>query len=264
MPSIYNLNQAGPFWDFIANLENQGTAHPFFNAYNPESTNADSSRNPPPEHEGGPDHEGPEHHGPPRSPGWGGPRRGGCGGGRRGPPGFGGPQGPPHHGGPHRGGPQWGGPPHRGGWGGGPAPFNLESIAKFFQTQLGGESEEKDSSKDFTPAVDVFDTEDAYHVHVSLPGAKKEDVGVNYDAEKSELSIAGVVYRVGDEEFLKTLAMGERKVGVFDRKVRLGSRINPAAVDADGITAKMEDGVLRVEIPKQDKEYVDVKKVDIE
>ncbi|KAI9721757.1 MAG: hypothetical protein M1812_002092 [Candelaria pacifica] len=264
MPSIYNLNQAGPFWDFIANLEDQGPSHPFFNAYNPESNNADASRSAPPEHEGPPNHEGPEHHGPPRSPGWGG-RRGGCGGGRRGPPGgFPGPHGPPHHGGHHRGGPHWGGPPHRGGWGGGSPPFNLESIAKFFQTQLGGETEEKDTSKDFAPAVDVFDTEDAYHVHVSLPGAKKEDVGVNYDAEKSELSIAGVVYRVGDEEFLKTLAMGERKVGVFDRKVRLGSRNNPAAVDADGITAKMEDGVLRVEIPKQDKEYVDVKKVDIE
>ena len=119
------------------------------------------------------------------------------------------------------------------------------------------------NSKDFTPPADIFDTPDAYVVHVSLPGAKKEDVGVNWDADKSELNIAGVVYRPGDEEFLKTLALDERKVGVFDRKVKLGSKANPANVDADGIAAKMEDGVLLVTIPKTE-EFVDVKKVDIE
>ena len=119
------------------------------------------------------------------------------------------------------------------------------------------------NSKDFTPPADIFDTPDAYVVHISLPGAKKEDVGVNWDADKSELNVAGVIYRPGDEEFLKTLALDERKVGVFDRKVKLGSRENPANVDADGIGAKMEDGVLLVTIPKTE-EFVDVKKVDIE
>lgn len=119
------------------------------------------------------------------------------------------------------------------------------------------------NSKDFTPPADIFDTADAYVVHVSLPGAKKEDVGVNWDADKSELNIAGVIYRPGDEEFLKTLALDERKVGVFDRKVKLGSKANPANVDSDAISAKMEDGVLLVTIPKTE-EFVDVKKVDIE
>ena len=119
------------------------------------------------------------------------------------------------------------------------------------------------NSKDFTPPADIFDTPDAYVVHVSLPGAKKEDVGVNWDADKSELNIAGVVYRPGDEEFLKTLALDERKVGVFERKVKLGSKANPANVDADGISAKMEDGVLLITIPKNE-EFVDVKKIDIE
>ena len=128
-------------------------------------------------------------------------------------------------------------------------------------------SETKDApsnSKDFAPDADVFDTEDAYIVHVSLPGAKKEDVGVNWNADKSELSVAGVIYRPGDEDFLKTLALDERKVGVFERKVRLGSRATPAQVDADVISAKMEDGILVVTIPKLDRDFVEVKKVDIE
>ena len=138
-------------------------------------------------------------------------------------------------------------------------------LANMFQEQLFGEEGIKEGgSDDFKPDVDVFDTPEAFVVHVSLPGAKKEDVGVNWDSEKSELSIAGVVYRPGDEEFLKALAMDERKIGAFERKVRLGSRANPGQVDVDGINAHMEDGVLRVEVPKLDSGYVEVKKGDIE
>lgn len=127
-----------------------------------------------------------------------------------------------------------------------------------------GNKDAAKDSKDFTPPADIFDTEDAYVVHISLPGAKKEDVGVNWDADKSELNAAGVIYRPGDEEFLKTLALDERKVGVFERKVKLGSKVNPAQVDSDAISAKMEDGILMITIPKLDNDIVDVKKVDIE
>ncbi len=136
--------------------------------------------------------------------------------------------------------------------------------ANMFQDQIFGQNAEGEKSEEFTPDVDVFDGAEAFVIHVSLPGARKEDVGVDWNSEKSELSIAGVVYRPGDEEFLKTLAMDERKVGAFDRKVRLGSRANPAQVDVDAITARMEDGILRVEVPKLDSGYVEIKKVDIE
>ena len=139
----------------------------------------------------------------------------------------------------------------------------LSNIAPKDSTATTNKDATNPNSKDFTPPADIFDTPDAYVVHISLPGAKKEDVGVNWDADKSELNVAGVIYRPGDEEFLKTLALDERKVGVFDRKVKLGSKANPANVDADGIAAKMEDGVLLVTIPKTE-EFVDVKKVDIE
>ncbi|MCJ1464837.1 hypothetical protein MMC07_003452 [Pseudocyphellaria aurata] len=275
MPSIRYFNQTAPFWDFIANLETTGE-HPFFGAYNPESRQEtrdapEGSEEPPaaqaPEHEGTtepqatehPHHPHHSHHphpfGPAPSPEFpfGGRPRGGPnrfrGRGRFGPP-------PCHR----------GGPSPFGGWDG--RNFDMSKIGEFFASQFGfdnaNDKKQGSGSKDFSPAADVFDTEDAYVVHVSLPGAKKEDVGVNWDQDKSELSVAGVIYRPGDEEFLKTLALDERTVGVFERKVRLGSRANPAQIDADAITARMEDGVLVVQIPKQDREYVEVKKVDIE
>ena len=277
MPSVRYYNQTAPFWDFIANLESAGTEHPFFAAFNPESRQGRdrcrSQHHGPPHHDGPPSagHEG--HDGPPPS----GPP----------PPGLESPGGPPQHSPHDRGG--WGGHGRRGGHGGhrnghhhgGPpfggwptGEFDMSKIADFLGSQLGfggsasttdkGTAASAGASKDFEPAADVFDTEDAYIVHISLPGAKKEDVGVNWDADKSELSVAGVIYRPGSEEFLKTLALDERKVGVFERKVRLGSRASPAQVDVDNISAKMEDGILMVTIPKEDKDFVDVKKVDIE
>ena len=154
----------------------------------------------------------------------------------------------------------------------GGVPFDMSKLSEFISqfvpedvlNNTSTNKDTKDTNKDFTPPADIFDTEDAYIIHISLPGAKKEDVGVNWDADKSELNIAGVIYRPGDEEFLKTLALDERKVGVFERKIRLGSKVTPAQVDAEGISARMEEGVLMVTIPKLESEFVEVKKVDIE
>lgn len=116
----------------------------------------------------------------------------------------------------------------------------------------------------FTPPIDVFSTETAYVLHIALPGAKKEDVGVNFDADKGMLNVAGIIYRQGDEEFLKTLSQSERKVGVFDRSVKMPPMgEEKEEVDGDAIVAKLEDGVLVVTVPKIEKEWTEVKKVDI-
>lgn len=106
---------------------------------------------------------------------------------------------------------------------------------------------------DFVPVVDVFDTPKKYIVHVSLPGAKKDDLSIDYDVDESVLRLAGVVYRPGmNEDLHQALAMEERarEVGVFEREVRFGTRQVPAVVDVDGITAKLEDGVLIVTLPR--------------
>lgn len=230
---------------------------------------------PPPHHEGAPPppppagsdsedaaqqpQEGePRHDGPPPHPHHHHQRRGHCG--RRGgrPGSFGG-----------RGGNPWGpfmfggGPHHQGPFGG----FGgFADLADAMQKHFYGDNKNDEGESgqgDFQPEADVFDTESSYVIHVSLPGAKKEDIGVSWDAEKSEIAITGVVHRPGDEDFIKTLALNERKVGPFERKIRLGSRANPAQVDDDAIAAKLEDGILRVDVPKLDKDYVEIKKVDI-
>jgi len=124
--------------------------------------------------------------------------------------------------------------------------------------------ENTDNENSFVPPIDVFSTEKQYVLHVSLPGAKKEDVGVNWDEDKGVLNLAGVVYRHGDEEFLQTLAQSERKVGVFERTIKLPpGNEEKEEIDGDSITAKLEDGVLVVTVPKIEKEWTEVKRVDI-
>ncbi|KAI1123571.1 HSP20-like chaperone [Nemania abortiva] len=116
----------------------------------------------------------------------------------------------------------------------------------------------------FVPPVDVFNTEKAYVLHVALPGAAKDDVGVNWDGDK--VNITGVVHRPGNEEFLSTLASSERKVGLFERSLKLpppGSSDNED-VDGYGITARMENGILIVTVPKAEKDWTEVHKVEIE
>jgi HSP20 family protein len=104
-----------------------------------------------------------------------------------------------------------------------------------------------DEENTFTPPLDIFSTPSSYVLHVAIPGAKKEDVGVNWDAE----------------DFLRSLSKSERKVGVFERTIKLPMGDEKEEVDAEGISAKLEDGVLVVTVMKVEKEWTDVKKVDI-
>ncbi len=129
----------------------------------------------------------------------------------------------------------------------------------------GGFSDSESDS--FAPPVDTFNTEAAYILHVALPGAKKDDIGVNWNPDLGELTISGVVHRPGDEEFLKTMHAAERRVGVFERRVTLppvGVAERRDDVDGMGITAKLEDGLLVVVVPKVEKGWTEIRKVDIE
>ena len=180
---------------------------------------------------------------------------------RRGPRG---PGGEPFHG-PHRAGPHHHrghgrhSPDRRGGF---DLPEFLKNLGDRLGIDLAGAAEglgvgnfnaPKNADNDFEPRADVFDTANSYVIHLSLPGAKKEDVGVDYDGENSLLRIAGVVHRPGaDEELLKHLAVDGRKreVGVFEKNIRLGTRRDPASIDVNAISAKMTDGVLVVKVPK--------------
>ncbi|KAJ5917313.1 hypothetical protein N7466_010867 [Penicillium verhagenii] len=131
---------------------------------------------------------------------------------------------------------------------GGPKADFMRQLSAFFGFPLGPRND-----VEFQPSVDVFDTPANYIVHVSLPGAKKSDVNIDYDTQESVLRLTGTVHRPNmDESLQQGLVMEERarEVGTFEREIRLGSRCAPAPVIVEGIVAILEDGVLNVTIPK--------------
>jgi HSP20 family protein len=112
----------------------------------------------------------------------------------------------------------------------------------FEQALVSAELEEREGGApgSWTPAVDVIETEDAYLVFAELSGVRREDVQLQVVERRLELSGR----RQPDGEHRNFLRM-ERSYGPFRRAFELG-----AAVDADGVSAGLEHGILRVHVPK--------------
>ncbi len=94
----------------------------------------------------------------------------------------------------------------------------------------------------WTPAVDVYEDEKEYHIHVELPGVKSDDFKVT--VEQGRLHISG-------ERKYEKVDKGnqahrvERLYGSFSRSFSL-----PDDADAQSIQAKYQDGVLHLHIAK--------------
>jgi HSP20 family protein len=117
----------------------------------------------------------------------------------------------------------------------------LNEVDRLFRQMLGG-SESPATAGAFAPALDVEEDEDAYTLHVELPGVPAADVEVSL--EENVLTVSGE-RRFYDEKSTDTFRRIERAVGRFHRSVRLPDRVN-----GDGVTATAKDGVLTIVVPK--------------
>jgi HSP20 family protein len=95
---------------------------------------------------------------------------------------------------------------------------------------------------DFSPAVDVQETDKEYVVKADLPDVKKEDVKVGI--EDGVLTLEGE-RKQEKEEKNKKFHRVERTYGRFVRRLAL-----PLEVDAQNVAAEFKDGVLNVHLPK--------------
>jgi len=102
-----------------------------------------------------------------------------------------------------------------------------------------GEREQEIEGTDWSPAADVYETENAYVVALDLPGIERGTLDISLDQDR--LSIRGSrSIEEGNER------RAERPRGRFIRRFGL-----PATIDQQGITADYKDGVLRVTLPKR-------------
>jgi HSP20 family protein len=93
----------------------------------------------------------------------------------------------------------------------------------------------------FTPAVDIFETEVAITMLADVPGVKAD--GLTIDLRDNVLSVDGTVAPTeGENE--RTLLL-EYETGAFHREFRLSNLIDQGKIDAS-----VQDGVLRLTLPK--------------
>jgi len=96
----------------------------------------------------------------------------------------------------------------------------------------------------FTPDVDIFETESEITLLADMPGVAADDV--NIDLREGFLTLSGDVKPwegAGESDVLV-----EFEIGKYYRQFALAD-----VIDQDKIEAKLEDGVLRLNLPKTEK-----------
>ena len=127
-------------------------------------------------------------------------------------------------------------------------PFReLESLRREMERLFDTFLSEKRFEREFTwaPAVEVKELPDKFVLRVDLPGIRKEDLKL--EVSDNILTISG---ERKEEKEEKEAQYYRREIvyGSFHRSIQL-----PPNVDPEKITAKLENGVLTVEIPKTEK-----------
>jgi len=103
--------------------------------------------------------------------------------------------------------------------------------------------------------VDMKEDDKAYTVHAEMPGVKKEDIHVTIDG--NTVSIAAEVKKTSEQKEGEKVLRSERYYGKVSRSFGLAQDVDEA-----GATARFNDGVLELVLPK--KAGAAVKKLTVE
>jgi HSP20 family protein len=98
----------------------------------------------------------------------------------------------------------------------------------------------------WNPVVDIYDQDDRIVMLAELPGVDKKNISV--DLKDNVLTLKGersYDNTVKEDRYYRQ----ERLFGKFQRAFNL-----PAGLDPDKVKADYQDGVLKIEIPKPEKE----------
>ena len=107
----------------------------------------------------------------------------------------------------------------------------------------------------WTPAVDIYENNDFVVVKAELPGVEKDRISV--EVKEGILTLRG---ERGFDKELKEESYHriERAYGSFQRSFSL-----PVSVDQEKVTARFQEGVLEVKLPKKDQEKPKQIEVDV-
>ena len=98
--------------------------------------------------------------------------------------------------------------------------------------------------------TDVRETEDSYELDIDLPGFKKDEV--NVELKDGYLTISAAKGLDKDQEDKKgKYIRQERYAGALSRSFYVGDAVEP-----EDVSAKFEDGILTISVPKDVKKQL--------
>lgn len=121
----------------------------------------------------------------------------------------------------------------------------LDMLHRDLDRLVGSRSTGRDSQEpvaDWVPAVDIIEEKTRFVLRADVPGVNPDDIDVSMD--NGVLSVSGERRAIAadDEAGVQRI---ERATGRFYRRFTL-----PETANADAITARCQDGILEVSIPK--------------
>jgi HSP20 family protein len=118
-------------------------------------------------------------------------------------------------------------------------------IDRVFDSALTGQSFGSDRQPTYMPAMDIEETSDRIRLSLEIPGVSPEDL--NVAIENKVLTVSGEK-RFERKNGEQGSALLERRYGRFERSVML-----PESVDTDDIVAHFENGVLTIDLPRNER-----------
>lgn len=115
---------------------------------------------------------------------------------------------------------------------------------RFFEDAVARLMSEPRTSRPWSPAVDILETEDALTVKADLPDVKIEDIDIR--VENGALTLKGFRQFEKDEN-IKGYHRIERSYGEFVRSFAV-----PNTVETDKVGAEYKNGVLTITLPKKE------------
>ena len=120
--------------------------------------------------------------------------------------------------------------------------LNREPFSRLLETFFNDPQSEEVSNRNWIPPVDIQETADGYKLQAELPGLTKDDINITLENNVLRLT--------GERKFEKDVNKEsyhrvERTYGTFSRAFSL-----PQQVNAEGVQAGFENGVLTILVPK--------------
>ena len=114
---------------------------------------------------------------------------------------------------------------------------------RMWNDSLTSQSSVQDIYECYAP-LDVYETEDDVIVEAVMPGVKSEDIQISVTGDTLRIKGEMEVNKAQVPKPVKYL-LQERQHGAYSRSLRL-----PVQVDANGASAEVENGILKLSIPK--------------